>query len=545
MARTDPYFGSNLLSQEYVYYESLSYDGDPTHKRLYNQAKNSLGILGGYNTQIETSAVLFKMAQAERQKEIAFLTNVFGFKVNADLDNKDSGKIIIEAFNSTLNLKKAYDRNIARIESDDGRTNQVDIASFFDTYLATQFNKFIGLALSNAIRQFNSGNVNILTALENQIDKALNNALDGAIESALKSKTFVGEKSETDDAYAELLSYINSNMGAKNWLKTQIYHNYKLEQIKQYLMSEIKVNMTQEDRKKVYTEAKKKISNGTDRYRQGGFTREYLTNVVAQMVIDGLKRVDGVKITGGTAHHTGNISQMKADNILTFNIPANIVNDAFSKIENGGTRKKNVGIIKQLGEKLSNIDDGYIVYTSSKNYTINKGFKRRGGFSSGEDITLGTFKGLLQDSPFASHAYSMVGGIMQLLKGAVGHGRKNEYVTAIARYVAYFLFDDIGSIGTNIKGSSPTALHLFDLDGIYIPLSFFLDLLANAFASIQKTQPTNLVKVDIKGADRTIMYPYPQEYTTEMWHNQGQDALNNIKISVKFLADFQKIITNL
>lgn len=546
MTNNDPYFGSSLLSQEYVYYESLSYDGDPTHKRLYNQAKNSLEVLSGHNTQIETAATLAQMAAAERQKEIAFLTNVFG-NINvseAHLGNKNAGKIIIEAFNSTLGLKKAYDRNIARIMSDDGRTHQVDIASFFDSYIATQFNKYIGLAIYNAIRQFNTGKVDILVALENQVDKALNNAIDGAIEAALNSRTFVGIDSETDDAYQELLAYINNNMGAKDWLKTHLYHNYKLDQVKQYLMSEIKSDMTQQDRKKVYTDAKKKISNGVDRYRQGGFTREYLANIVSQMVIDGLSNAKGVSVNG-TVHHTGKIGQMKADNILTFNIPNNIVNNAFNSLNGGGTREKNVGIIKELGEKLSNIDDGYIVYTSSKNYTINDGFKKRGGFNSGEEMSLKTFRTLLQDSPFSSHAYSMVGGIMQLLKGAVGYGRKNEYITAIARYIAYFLFDDIGIIGTNIKGSSPTALHLFDLDGIYIPLSFFLELLSDAFKSIQKTQPTDLVKVSIKGADKSIMYPWPQEYTTEMWHKQGEDALNTIKISAKFLADFKNIISNL
>lgn len=543
MARNDPPFGGNPLSQEYVYYESLSYDGDPVHKRLYNQVKNSLGVLGNSNTQIETSTTLFKMAQVERQKEIAFLTNVFGFKVNADLNDRNSGKVIIEAFNSTLNLKRIYDRNINKIKMEDGE-EQVDITATFGTNLTAQFNKYIGLALVNAKRQFDSGNVDFLVALEKQVDKALSNAIDGALEATLGKRSAADKKNNTENAYSELLAYINKNMGAKNWLKTQIYHNYKLDQVKQELMSKVKSEMNQQNRKEVYTSVKSQIVNNTDSNRQGGFTREYLTSAVAQMILSGFRKNNKIRVTG-TVNHTGNIGQMKADHILTFNIPIGIVNKAFSQATGGGTREKNVNIIRELGKKLSNIDDGYIVYTSSKNYTINNNFKRRGGFSSGKDITLGTFKSLLQDSPFANHAYNMVGGIMQLLKGAVGNGRKDEYVTAIARYVAYFLFDDIGSIGTNIKGSSPTALHLFDLNGIYIPLSFFLDLLAKSFASIQKTQPTNLVRVNIIGAERGVKYPYPQKYTPEMWTDQGEDALNNIKISLNFLADFQKIITNL
>ena len=47
----------------------------------------------------------------------------------------------------------------------------------------------------------------------------------------------------------------------------------------------------------------------------------------------------------------------------------------------GNSRKKNIEAMSELGEKLSRLDDGFIVYSSDKNYTLNNKF---GGFHAGK-----------------------------------------------------------------------------------------------------------------------------------------------------------------
>lgn len=542
---TGPYTGSNLLSQGYVYYEELNeYPSDSKQAQLYRNAKSSLAIIGGYNSQAQTSKVLLEMAAAERAKEIAFLANVFGFHIEAKLDRKQAGKEIIDAFNSVLNIREAYERNKTRLLDKKHNQAQIDIASFFDTYLEKHFNKRVQAAITLAIKDFDNG-ADILVALEKRIDSMLDHVLDAALEEALSSKIFA-DNTEDNNAYKDFLTTLNKNMAQKNWLKEQIYRNYRLDEVKRMLMSNLQFDQSKQNRNKLKKQGAHMISNGTDRYRQGGFTREYLMNAISNYIISTLSGSGKYKISGGSgALHTGSINNMKADNILTFNIPIGLVNEILTttKVEGEG-REANVNLIRELGNKLDNIDDGTIIYTSSKNYSINDGFKDNYGFSSGKDLELKKFASLLSDSPYKSHAYSLVGSIMQLLKGAVGEDRKAEYTTAIARYVAYFLFDDINTIGTNIKGSSPTALHLFDLNGIYVPLSFFLELLGDAFSSLTATQPTNLVYVSIKGITK-VMFDHEPSYDKQMWIDQGQAALNQIKISVKFLADFKNIIGSL
>ena len=475
-----PYTGSNLLSQGYVYYEELNeYPPDSKQAQLYRNAKNSLAIIGGYNTQAQTGKVLLEMAAAEREKEIAFLSNIFDFHIEAKLDKIEVGKDIVDAFNSILNIKEAYERNKTRILDEKHNQAQIDIASFFDTYLKKHFNKRVQAAITLALKDYDNG-VDILVALERRIDSMLDHVLDAALEDALSSKVFANDTKD-NNAYKDLLTALNKNMAQKNWLKEQIYRNYKLDEVKKMLISNLQFDQSKQNRNKLKKQGAHMISNNTDRYRQGGFTREYLMNTISNYIISQSINSGEYKISSDSGVlHTGKINNMKADNILTFNIPISLVNKILTttkvKINDDNVREANVNLIRELGNKLSNIDNGTIIYTSSKNFVINDNFKDKHGFSSGNDLKLRDFASILSDSPYKSHAYSLIGSIMQLLKGAVGEDRKAEYTTAIARYVAYFLFDDINTIGTNIKGSSPTALHLFDLNGIYIPLSFFLAL---------------------------------------------------------------------
>ena len=61
------------------YYEELNeYPPDSKQAQLYRNAKNSLAVIGGYNTQAQTGKVLLEMAASEREKEITFLSNTFG-----------------------------------------------------------------------------------------------------------------------------------------------------------------------------------------------------------------------------------------------------------------------------------------------------------------------------------------------------------------------------------------------------------------------------------------------------------------------------------
>jgi hypothetical protein len=71
---------------------------------------------------------------------------------------------------------------------------------------------------------------------------------------------------------------------------------------------------------------------------------------------------------------------MKADNILTLGIDSTLLEEAFERA--GNNREKNIKALSELGDKISKLNDGFIVYSSDKNYTLNRGFS---GFSAGQE----------------------------------------------------------------------------------------------------------------------------------------------------------------
>lgn len=120
-------YGSNVLSQNYVYYERLRNDSDEG-SILYKNANASMDRVSARIGKSTIAEVLLSMAAEELSKETAVLKKIFGVNISIDLYNKDSAKLIIDSFNSVLNLKAAYERNITRIKSGE---KKIDIASFF------------------------------------------------------------------------------------------------------------------------------------------------------------------------------------------------------------------------------------------------------------------------------------------------------------------------------------------------------------------------------------------------------------------------------
>jgi hypothetical protein len=62
----------------------------------------------------------------------------------------------------------------------------------------------------------------------------------------------------------------------------------------------------------------------------------------------------------------------------------------------------------------------------------------------------------------------------------VGGPDAYDACTFIATYIGYYLFDDL-QIDDNFGNISTQAVHLFNLDGVYIPLSVFLYAALEAF----------------------------------------------------------------
>lgn len=516
------------LSQMYVFYESLKdeniiYANGETSEALYAAAERGVEQYAEYYGKQSRSTIattLISMSNNERDKELDALREVFGVNMSIDLNSPEDMKALVIAFNSTLNLKSNFERNLTRIKNVKG---QINIASFFDGYFRTEWNNAIPTMLDQIENLYLSArNITIASATETVLARMIPELVRGAVKKMFSSSTI--EQVVDESGLEQLLNIVDSYQGT-NVLVQQLIQAYRLDEIGEGLKKTLRFKNKRKEGLKNIERMKKatnKISMG--RYQKGGLTLEYLENYLASALFSGDISNDGIQIKmQGSATHTG-ASEIKADNIFTFGFDNSLVDETLKSMEGESvSRERNIEAITKLTEKLKNLKEGYIIYSSAKNYSLSENFK---GFSQGSPISVGTLEKITGDT-------TKMGAILQTAEGAVGRKYIDEIKLSIAEDIAYYLFDDISTIGTN---ENPVkALHIFDLDGIYIPLSILLFKIGKAIEETQKA-PASLISVDIKAPH--ILYENAESYSMEMWNKQRAEALENTKVSAHFFKDF-------
>lgn len=510
------------LSQRYVFYESLKSDNDGKYIDLYNNVSTAISSVTGTLNSGELSQKLLKQAENESIKETLLLQKIFQVNITPNLWDEQSIKYLIDTLNNCLNLKEVYQRNIARIKTFE---SQISIAQLFPSYFSTVWN-------ANKEKIANSIQLKRGTTVIKEAEKILNKELpllvEQAIQNMFNSSAFKGQE-EQYHAYESLTAAIG-RVNQPNSFANQIYNLYHLEEFKQEMLKQIKNSSKKTWRNKISQSNSKIIQR--NQYSDGGISLEYLEGLIAGEIVKGLKASKNIQ-TGGV-YHSGGLG-IKADNIISFNIDPAVIEQSM-ETDQKINRERNRQMTEGLSQKISNIDNSFIIYSNAKNYSLSSNFK---GFSVGDSMTLESYEQLL--GTVQKNIKTFIGAVAQTIPGAIGENNKAELEDIAAADIAYLLFDDFKTIGElSSKGQS---LHVFNLDGVYVPLSFFLWLLGNSMSTYEMN-PHTVVKVSIKTPSQ-ILYPSEKNtyYTQEMWNNQRTTALEEITISAKFLSGFQNIIS--
>lgn len=514
------------LADLYVYYKRLNTDG--FYPFLGKYVRNaSYRILGQTKKYAQESGSVRAMAQAEFTKEKALLTEKFGVELSLnyyDDYRKDRGfKEVVDALNSALNLKKIYERNKILIKETKG---QKGVYSWFPTYFMRAWDENVdGLLEKWRAEALSSGD--FAAALESVLNDELPKILILGIEKMLDGPEVENTKvpPELKDAYSTLLSEIG-NVQQKGSVANQLYQAYQLDKLKEGLLQEL-TNLI--DANALTSKARSMINLNI--HSRGGYTLEAIETAVFQQI---------GRAVNGKAIHSGDLG-IKADNILTIDIDPSIVYQAFEQA--GENRNKNVAALSELGEKIKNLNTGFIVYSSDKNYTLNGDFS---GYSAGNAEKIETFLSRVYQN--SSSLNTLIGVINQLGDGAMLESQEDAFERMLAQDVAYLLFDDYATIGEADTGGR--SIHVMNLNGVMIPLSMILELLADAIDStyIDVNRVRKIVNVDIKVPNIEFETQSQQTAWQEQhpeqsaWDYQRQQTLNNSTISAKFLRNFKQIV---
>ena len=527
---------------KFVYYENLK----ETHPDIYYSLANSRQMYKDKfgNRMKKISANLLSWATIEAKKEINLLKHYFNTNIDLsekDLYSKDIGIELTKGINNALQFKEAFQRHLTRILGPEGRgkgTAKITGAQFFSSYFEKELYKLV----QEEISKLDDNIVNL--TIEELVDKLFS---DDIIQKALYNTFFVrlkqsGDWSKNSDkkGYKELFEAIEK-FNKSSFLKS-VSEAYHLDEFRERLLEQIESSQDLKDKLTIKKSGENLIKKSLKESTTAkGTLGEILGEQSTAAVIKTLQQE-----TGENFHFNSKVigsSLGKADYIASLGIDLNPILDIADKIYKG--RETTVSEYKKINQFLENIDDGFLIYTNAKDYSLIKNHSKGynfNGFSTGSDINLKTFEGVVNNTPGKSQ--ELIGRIMSTMKGAVLEDELEDIEDDVCEKLAYFLFDDVLTIGKETKASSH-AIHLLMLDGVYIPLSYLFYLMSEAVTKVSNYDDTEIRKIfDVTIEPGEIEFP-EGPWDKGAWVEQKQEAYNNITIGAKFLKSFEEIISEL
>ena len=541
---------SKQLASKFVFYDQLKeYDPGTIQRSLYDSAVSAGEAVLALNKPESRAEFIASnlraQAKNEAQKDIKLLNTYFGGNYSLDdVYDKQFGKELTIALNEALNLKDIFQRNYDRIvnEKGDARAVKVTISSVMESYVITEIRNSWPTICNHVLKRLadSNGEYSIAQAIEEEfnspyIEKVIGRALD----KALASPTWTGG---TDNPFKELVDYLNTHQDRRNYIIAKMWQYLGIDKLKQNMVE----NITNSEQLKNFKNSRKNSKVNLTTSIKGGVQQGLMAEALSQVISEA-----SIKLNTGnskfTTEQVGSIGA-KPDVIVGFQLNVDTItgimaNDRF----NGADREMNRKRFIEVNEHLKRLNKGMIIYSNVKDYALGQNFKRRGGFSTGGDMKLDTYANIMKKTK----ASEFVGAIANAMDEAVFGDEKHRQaiLEMITQDMANFLFDDVFTVGKEMTDGA-TAIHLINLDGVYIPVSYLLLLLAEAFEQEDKKNYRDIFYPTIRYTK--ILYPHGGEdhegdnkWTYDDWLKQRDDALNKITIGATFARSFVDIVKEL
>lgn len=512
----------------WVYYQDLQ----NTYPNLYTFASRVVSNYSRPARRKESADKLFAMADKELGKELSLLNDIFGKNISVDWKNLEEVKIFIKQFQELLRYKGIAERAEKRLKEGE---NSISISPFFPTYFNAAFENFLQTEATNHFQNAVLNPQNFQSYMQQQLPVIL----DDALKRMLESKDF-NRAIEKNQGYLEFFKDLQ-NSPLKDGFFKEMIRIYNIEKVIEDASKVMKGNRG--GRKLLEEGLREKTKKGTRRkafvkvsFQKGGSVQEHLAalimNTFAKMKIS--NQDFNIKLESRAVGE----KEYRPDIITTINLDGTIeeIEDIINSTQ-GTSRESSRIAAKEIIEMLKKLNSGFIIYSNVKNYQLGTKFN---GFSAGTNVGLRQYFNLLSEIQDSKKLSQFVTAIMNTLSGAVGEDQKSALEDLVAQDIAFFLYDDFETIAEE-QSSGVKSLHIFLLSDFYVPLSFFLRILGEAFADIQTNINSYVDTTIYSGAIKYNEGPY----SLEKWEDQRETALDEINIGIKFLKNFQSIITEM
>lgn len=475
----------------------------------------------------------------------------------------------IEARNSLLPEDAEKESKLSTLRAPSMIVNYID---YFAAAFRDWIERYVAEGTMDDVIKLAKGNTKIW-------DKGFKTASEEAFERIAAADHTENSKNfgEGEDYY-ELIDLMKSNKAFKKFLYNQLHIANVQKELSSYLLGEDRKGIKMQDyrkqnRKKLVSDRKKSdlmtinkvkdlISSGEQSTRQmAGFIQEFVkVNLMKELSTEHGKRVKGESL-----------SNINATDTLLIQTEVSVsIGKVYKKLIEATKSNSQADIAKELkkfykhwrGQERKKF---FVVNTSNKLYTLteNHRFKKDAKVSNLENVLKYNFTSTRGGSHESMPGYDyftnsrdihmLTSLIYNTMTGAFLDKKKSAVIDTLRQILATgaanLLFSDYYNIGDSQK--SVNAIHLFDLDDVYIPLSIVLQGMADAYLEAGQNNYTKYIQLS-EFSTGEILYPkkkgqsaeerYGDQPMSVAWNTQRDAARQQATFEIRFVNNFQETI---
>lgn len=536
----------------FVFYERLNDDKAfqaSYWKKIYTSSmsdfNSSLNIFNELNNEVVGES-LIKRGYIEQQKELNFLRKIFHISIT-DLRWQDYPKYI-NKINEIIGLQDDYKYLLQTIKKrSTGKERAPSAMAYLESYLTT--------TLTENLRRFfqTKQAKDIIEVFEDKElwDYEFRRIYSKSLEEAIVKISNQKEKIDKEEIqiWKKVINLLNTTESYFDEIKSLVAERYNLDKVSEEVFKWEKERRNNKitSTRGLHTKIKNSYNIGEREIRSiNGLVEEYVSaafkgkgeiNEKGVVFPSNVMRADTAKVY--SANLTLNLTPI-TENLKEWSseskslIDAERILDRFNK------------------EYLDNIPETFVVYENTKAYTMGNSFR---GFHSGGAKPLKSLPEYLEAMEATFDGKDLVTLLYNTVNGTIGYDRQEEIKEnsslVLSELLANFMFDDWASIGNT---TNQNAIHMFNLNGVRIPLSYLLIAMGMAVKEVSNSKTYFKVSFNLP---KEIKWPNPigrnegdepwdpGRGMVSYWQEQKEIFEGQSKFSVKFLSNFKTLLADL
>lgn len=516
---------------------------------------------------------LLTQAQAERGRELAVLQQFFGLDtsgLSGDILDEDFNAVVIQFYNNYLSHMPAVKNLIQQIKMDkDTKSRKSEGHMTAATLFGDYFNPVVdekwktfrdgqGMA---SITRFENGELYVDEGSTKQvIEEFYSECQMEQLSRLSKSVTNEGTPQEVK-LYEDLAKLIPILNDRSNPLANAFMRSLGMDSFSERLMASIKKAQKKNPNRKFSQTDYKRIMKSRLHVSQSqrGLIAEELNNVFIRDVLEPLTRenpnlkVAAYRVGGNRSKIDAVVGLFKQEWIAgvdeeEFNKLLDMISDIGA---NGASDELMQQDIERVYARMQTLglDNSALILRTDKNYVLGKHLQAEGfrGTSFNYDRMLGL---LNQLGLFGSETTdTAIAAYMNTAPGALfdNHMELQEaFRTSLSRIFQEAMFDDVATIAGNNQAPTANIIHVFNLSGVTVPLSYMLQSAARALdaatqslymsmevrAELPKEEDFLFRNGDTKGIDMAPM----------RWEKQAEKAHSATTFTIYFGKEFVDVL---